>query len=231
MTDMVINGTGNSRFLKSVANFMTLYPTYEDFAQALIAGTLPIDLNGINPTGVQTTGTKLNKASLLKDDTAALYGLGADAVPDDVLKLALFPPGSILFFGANVPPDGFLICDGSQIKSSDYPALYNAIGTTFGGNSTNFKLPDLRNNFLRGISSGLSPTTELGKKYAATSIPYLTQGNLGISSSSATNADSNLEAQSSGNLKVSSNAHYATTYYYAATVRPQNVGLLPIIKY
>lgn len=30
-------------------------------------------------------GTPLNKASLLKDATAALYGLGTDAVPDDVL--------------------------------------------------------------------------------------------------------------------------------------------------
>lgn len=32
-------------------------------------------------------GTPLNKASLLKDTTAALYGLGADAVPDDALHL------------------------------------------------------------------------------------------------------------------------------------------------
>ena len=32
-------------------------------------------------------GTPLNKASLLKDATAALFGLGADAVPDDVLHL------------------------------------------------------------------------------------------------------------------------------------------------
>ena len=32
-------------------------------------------------------GTPLNKDSLLKDATAALYGLGADAVPDDVLAL------------------------------------------------------------------------------------------------------------------------------------------------
>ena len=30
-------------------------------------------------------GTPLNKDSLLKDATAALFGLGADAVPDDVL--------------------------------------------------------------------------------------------------------------------------------------------------
>lgn len=32
-------------------------------------------------------GTQLNKNSLLKDATAALYGLGSDAVPDDVLAL------------------------------------------------------------------------------------------------------------------------------------------------
>lgn len=31
-------------------------------------------------------GTPLNKASLLKDTTAALYGLGTDAVPDEVLE-------------------------------------------------------------------------------------------------------------------------------------------------
>ena len=32
-------------------------------------------------------GTPLNKATLLKDATAALYGLGSDAVPDDVLAI------------------------------------------------------------------------------------------------------------------------------------------------
>lgn len=32
-------------------------------------------------------GTALNKTNLLKDATAALFGLGADAVPDDVLKV------------------------------------------------------------------------------------------------------------------------------------------------
>ena len=39
-------------------------------------------------------GTPLNKASLLKDATAALFGFGADAVPDDVLA-AIRGPGAI----------------------------------------------------------------------------------------------------------------------------------------
>jgi len=86
MQDLVIKGTGNSRLLKSVSNFMSLYPTYEDFVQALVAGTLPIDLNGFNSAGVQTQGTPLNKTNLLKDATANKYGLGGNATINDVLN-------------------------------------------------------------------------------------------------------------------------------------------------
>lgn len=84
MQDLVPIGTGNSRYLKSVSNFKTLYPTYDSFAAALVAGTLPVDFNGINMSGIAQIGTALNKATLLKDATAAMYGLGGDAVPDDV---------------------------------------------------------------------------------------------------------------------------------------------------
>ena len=92
MQDLVIKGTGNSRLLKSVSNFMSLYPTYTDFVQALVAGTLPIDLNGFNSAGVQTQGTPLNKTNLLKDATANKYGLGGNATIDDVLNQ--IPTGS-----------------------------------------------------------------------------------------------------------------------------------------
>ena len=85
MTDGIIKGTGNSRYLKSVANFMALYPTYEAFAQALIAGTLPVDLYGVNAGGWQVRGSDINKASLLKDATASLYGKGTAATVDDIL--------------------------------------------------------------------------------------------------------------------------------------------------
>lgn len=89
MTDGVIKGTGNSRYLKTVSNAPTQYPTYESFIQALAAGTLPIDLNGINSTGWTTQGTKLNKANLLTDATAKLAGLSSSATPNTMFaKLA-----------------------------------------------------------------------------------------------------------------------------------------------
>lgn len=85
MQDLVPIGTGNSRYLKSVENFKMLYPTYDNFVAALVDGTLPVDFNGINMSGIAQIGTALNKANLLTDDTAALFGLGADVVPNDVL--------------------------------------------------------------------------------------------------------------------------------------------------
>lgn len=89
MTDGIIKGTGDSRYLKTVSNAPTQYPTYETFIQALAAGTLPIDLNGINSTGWTQTGTPLNKANLLADATAALAGLTATATPNTMFaKLA-----------------------------------------------------------------------------------------------------------------------------------------------
>lgn len=85
MTDGVIKSTGNSRYLKSVANFMSLYPTYEDFVAALVAGTLPVDLNGINPNGWSTQGTPLNKANLLADNTGSMLGLGSTGTVNSAL--------------------------------------------------------------------------------------------------------------------------------------------------
>ena len=84
MQDAIMKGTGNSRYLKSVSGFLTLYPTYEAFADALVSGTLPIDLNGINPEGWAQEGTPLDKASLLTDSTAALAGLSEEDTPSDM---------------------------------------------------------------------------------------------------------------------------------------------------
>lgn len=89
MIDSKLAGTGNSRFLKSVAAFKTLYPTYDNFVAALVAGTLPIDLNGVNPEGWTQQGTPLNKSTLLSDATATKLGLDGDPTVNEALD-ALF---------------------------------------------------------------------------------------------------------------------------------------------
>lgn len=66
------------------------------------------------------------------------------------------PPGSIMPFGGEVEtslPGGYLVCDGKLVNIDDYPELFNAIGTSWGGDGmNNFRLPDLRGYFLRGVS-------------------------------------------------------------------------------
>lgn len=86
MTDGIIKGTGNSRYLKSVANALALYPTHESLMEALAAGTLPIDLNGINPAGWNTVGDKLDKATLLTDALCTALGLSTTATPTQAME-------------------------------------------------------------------------------------------------------------------------------------------------
>lgn len=81
MKDFIPKGTGNSRWMKSSIPTGT---TWEEALAMLRAGTFPFDLNGINSAGVAQMGDALNKANLLTDDTAVLFGLGADAVLNDV---------------------------------------------------------------------------------------------------------------------------------------------------
>lgn len=84
MNDGIILGTGNSRWMKSA---IPEDITHEELVALLRAGTFPFDLNGINEAGWRQLGQALNKASLLKDATAELYGLTSEAVPDDVLVI------------------------------------------------------------------------------------------------------------------------------------------------
>lgn len=63
----------------------------------------------------------------------------------------IVPAGAVMSFARPTAPQGWLVCDGSSQYVSNYPALYSAIGTNFGGNGiSTFSLPDLRGEFVRG---------------------------------------------------------------------------------
>lgn len=89
MKDGIIKADGTSRLARSVADFKTKYPTYDDFSAALVAGTLPLDIL-FNESGWSQLPDFLNQANLLKVATAALYSKDGTAVPDDIF--ALIPP-------------------------------------------------------------------------------------------------------------------------------------------
>lgn len=58
-----------------------------------------------------------------------------------------------MFAGTGALPDGWLECDGSELKRTEYPDLYELIGTNFGTPSdvTKFVLPDFRGRTGTGL--------------------------------------------------------------------------------
>ena len=82
----------------------------------------------------------------------------------DIAALGARPFGTIdLFAGADIP-EGYALCDGRELRQTDYPKLFAALGTTYNraadynGNayttqSGYFRLPDLRGRFVVGLSN------------------------------------------------------------------------------
>jgi microcystin-dependent protein len=64
------------------------------------------------------------------------------------------PAGTIMHHGGSSAPSGFLICDGSTVLTTSYPDLFAAIGYTYGGGGTEFALPNLLGEFIRGWDRG-----------------------------------------------------------------------------
>lgn len=76
--------------------------------------------------------------------------------------------GEIRMFGGNFAPAGWAFCDGSLIPISENDALFNLIGTTYGGDGqTTFALPNLQSRvpihvgpgFVLGQSGGVETVT------------------------------------------------------------------------
>lgn len=82
-------------------------------------------------------------------------GGGASSLPGEV-KLVAFSSGA---------PGNWLICNGQGISATRWPELFAAIGTTYGGNSTTFNIPDLRNRVPMQVGTGtLGVAVALGGK-------------------------------------------------------------------
>lgn len=68
-----------------------------------------------------------------------------------VLDLWRGMTGTVLDFAGTAAPTGWLLCFGQSLLRTDYPALFVAIGTTYGAvDGTHFTLPDARGRVAAG---------------------------------------------------------------------------------
>ncbi|GAA0020831.1 tail fiber protein [Bradyrhizobium diazoefficiens] len=71
--------------------------------------------------------------------------------------------GEIVPFLSNFAPAGYLLAAGQVLNIADYPNLYNAIGTTYGGDGvTTFALPDLTGRTIIGVGTNSIGDFQLG---------------------------------------------------------------------
>lgn len=73
--------------------------------------------------------------------------------------------GEIKAIAGNAIPDGWLLCDGSELSKTTYPKLYAAIGDLWGvpNSSSNFKLPNLNGKVPVGYDSSDTDFDTVGK--------------------------------------------------------------------
>jgi len=66
--------------------------------------------------------------------------------------------GELICYAGDISPDvKWLVCDGSSLLRTDYPDLFNVIGTAYGAaDGTHFNLPDLRGRVPLGAGNGPS---------------------------------------------------------------------------
>jgi len=81
------------------------------------------------------------------------------------------PVGTVITFTGDALPDGYLLANGASLSRTEYAALYNVIGTTYGSaDSTHFNLPNLNGRVVVGLSSSDTEFNSLGKTGGAKTV-------------------------------------------------------------
>ncbi len=197
------------------------------------------------------TLTELYSSILVATDDDAKITISMkdlDAVINEKVKNATqgatsVPIGNIISQMGTKPPVGYLICDGREYKISDYPLLASYFNEQFGssqffgGTDGNFKVPDLRGEFLRGYGTNSHANQgdgeDVGLHQDATEHTYIT-GSDRVSwiSGSGTPRNSDKLLDNSYTLYGGSGAvSLASTYPRHYASRPTNTSVLYCIKY
>ena len=164
---------------------------------------------------------------------------------DDLMSTvqqALCPPGTIVAYGGQTAPAGWFLCNGVTLTRSSYPALFSAIGTSFGSTSwTNFRVPDFRGRFLRGRDGGAGRDPDRTTR-SAMAMGGATGDNVGSVQADEFKSHTHSFAKpfiasrgDDGSTAYSEVANYETTGTTVATggseTRPINAYVNYIIKY
>lgn len=125
--------------LKYVQNWIaqTIWP-FLPINNPTFTGTMTgdsIDLSGSLSTPTITSNTNFTSIPTIEINSVKY-------------NISSCPVGTIkMLINNTITPAGFLLCNGASYSVADYPNLYASIGNTYGGNSTNFNVPNMQSAF------------------------------------------------------------------------------------
>jgi hypothetical protein len=181
----------------------------------------------------------------------------------DSLTTQATPPGTVAFLATTTAPTGWIKANGAVLRQADYPALFAVLpkqtnGQTIWWQSTdgpsNFRIPDLRGQFIRGWNDGIGavnygttppstlpiPTTDAGRSFGVTQVDafknhqhkfgaddqIMSQGGYTRIDSFPYDASSTTSGGGGGARTKDDSTNFGDT-----ETRPTNVNLLACIKY
>ena len=114
---------------------------------------------------IDKTGDSDSVQFYQQDNTSPLMRLSKDGslyLTDGQLKVGgriqdltgyVVPVGTIVPYAGDSAPQGWWICDGTDLGKDDYPELFDVIQHTYGGEGDTFKVPDLQGRVPVGKNS------------------------------------------------------------------------------
>lgn len=183
----------------------------------------------VGVAGAARLATDYGGADMLDDGSVVNFRDGLRAA---VLALAAsvgVVPGTIVAYAGGSVPVGWLECNGSAIPRANTPALFAAIGTTYGpgDGATTFNLPDLRGEFLRGWDHGKG--TDPGRSLGSTQADEIKSHThtLPLDAGGASNQPSLIDTN---NVDEGPYGAPNTGATGGSETRPRNVAVMYIIK-
>lgn len=223
-----------------------------------LASATSSQIGGVKPgvgTNVTSSGALFVTPATNSSIGGVIIGAGLNVDPSGVLAVDSVPPGFlpsglVQWYAGNTPPAGWLFCNGQILDTVTYPQLFAAIGRTYTGTSvpsSQFQVPDLRGQFLRGWDNRSTGGVDSGRAFGSAqndtfgshrhtltlnTVDYAagfkdTKAALGL------NTDQQQTGQKStaGNMTpIPQGGGEAISAEGGSETRPKNVALLPIIK-
>jgi hypothetical protein len=127
---------------------------------------------GLNAASALVATTAATADNATNATTASRALTLADGSADVTAAALRTPAGALMYFATTACPSGWVAADGAVVSRGAYPALFDAIGTTYGagdGNTT-FGLPNLQGEFLRGAGGGRSAGNVQGQDFKSFSM-------------------------------------------------------------